>query len=252
MAKQWWCSALLLASLLVLTGGRAARAAEPCSPLSLAPLALPAATEGVPYNQKLRTYGGRSPVNLMLSAGALPAGLTLSPSGVIAGTPREGGTFTVSISAADSCQPQRQTAAQTLQLAVSKAGAVEPPPQPSVIRKAPLKVTVVTTPAVFSVASGEVAERQVSYRLTAQPAETATLNSPGGTFAVAGAVIEALPAPLTATLLNGSGVVTESIVIPPRVMEAARREKAGKIVYSRAFSGRGTTALGLVEFTLAP
>jgi hypothetical protein len=86
--------------------------------------------------------------------------------------------------------------------------------------------------------------------LTSQPPETATLDSLGGTFAVAGAVVESVATPLTATFINGKAILSETIAIPPRVLDKARREKGAKIVYSRAFSGRGTTALGIVEFKM--
>jgi len=243
---------MLLAMILTVTGGHAAQDTSSCPTLSLAPVALPDGTEGVPYSQKIRAYGGRLPVTLMLAGGAIPTGLTLSPDGVVSGTPTMEGTYSLTLLAVDSCQPAKQSATQTLQLFVSGRGGAAQPIQPSVIRKRPLAVTATVTPSVFSIPASGVVTREVSYRLTATPPETATLESPGGSFMVARGVIESVAIPLTAILINGSAVLTEKITIPQRVMEAAREQNGAKILFSRPFMGRGTTVLGVVEFTLAP
>lgn len=247
MAKRtiWFCG-LLLAGIF---SAHSSPAGE-CNPLSMTSMMAPPGALGVSYKYKVQTYGGQAPVSLMLTAGVLPAGLTFLPAGEITGTPRESGSFTVTIAATDSCKPQQQIASQTMQLTFSGAGKVVPANPASQLRKAHLKVNVITSPAVFSIPAVGAVERQVSYRLTTVPPETATLNSPGGTFAVAGAVVESVLTPLTATFINGRSALSETIVIPPRVLDKARREKGAKIVYSRAFSGRGTTALGVVEFTM--
>lgn len=55
---------------------------------------LPSATEGSPYSQQLAQEGGTpESEEWTIVAGALPNGLTLSSSGLISGTPTEGGTF---------------------------------------------------------------------------------------------------------------------------------------------------------------
>ena len=58
------------------------------SPLSItSPSALPGGIAGAPYNQALSATGGVPPYKWALTAGSLPAGLTLSPAGSISGTP---------------------------------------------------------------------------------------------------------------------------------------------------------------------
>ncbi|WP_243688570.1 hypothetical protein [Geotalea toluenoxydans] len=89
----------------------------------------------------------------------------------------------------------------------------------------------------------------MTYEIAAQPPETATLYSPGGTFSVAGSVVESVPAPLAIAIINGSAKVSEKVTVSARVLERARREKS-KIIYSRPFSGRQTTELAVVGFTL--
>ena len=222
-----------------------------CSPLSLAPVALPPGIAGVPYVREIAAYGGRQPVNMMITSGALPPGLTMSPAGGISGTPNAAGTFTFSVTAADSCPSGMQKVSRVIRLNIAASAAEGQTLQPSVVIRSPLKVTVIATPPVFTLPPGKAAERVVSYRITAQPAETAPLNSPGGTFSVAGAVIASVASPLRTAVINGSLVLSENIAIPLQVIETAFREHA-KIVYSRAFSGRETTALAVVEFVVSP
>lgn len=222
-----------------------------CPSLSLAPVALPNAIAGVPYSHRIRAYGGHQPVSLMVTSGAFPPGLTASLDGGITGTPKASGTFTFTVTATDSCRTGSQKASRIIRLNIAASPAGEQAFQPSVFFKPPLKVTVTPTPDAFNIPFGKGAERRVSYRITSHPADTAPLTSPGATFSVAGAVVESVAAPLSTTVINGSAVLTENIVVPLRVIETALREKS-KIVYSRAFSGRETTALAIVEFTVSP
>jgi hypothetical protein len=70
------------------------------TPVILAtPTALPAATVGSAYLQTIGAIGGVAPYTFSLLDGALPAGLSLAPSGRLAGTPTVRGTslFTVRI-----------------------------------------------------------------------------------------------------------------------------------------------------------
>jgi len=73
------------------------------------PLTLPSGTSGVEYTQALSGNGGTGPYTFELAAGALPQGVTLSPSGVLSGTPAVGGSFAITIRVTDSagCAGQR-------------------------------------------------------------------------------------------------------------------------------------------------
>lgn len=62
---------------------------------------LPPASVGVPYTHPLAAAGGSPPYQWSVISGALPAGLTLSPQGLISGTPTAAGTFGVQIQVAD-------------------------------------------------------------------------------------------------------------------------------------------------------
>jgi hypothetical protein len=68
---------------------------------SITTTTLPAASVGSPYSAKLESAGIKSNVAYEVTAGSLPAGLTLAPDGTISGTPTAGGSspFTVQGSA---------------------------------------------------------------------------------------------------------------------------------------------------------
>jgi hypothetical protein len=69
--------------------------------LSLSPDGLPNATLGQPYSQAVSASGGNAPSGFTLADGTLPAGVTLSPDGTIAGTPTQSGAFPFTVEAND-------------------------------------------------------------------------------------------------------------------------------------------------------
>ena len=79
---------------------------------------LPGGTAGHGYSATLTTVLGLGPYTWSVVAGALPAGLSLSPGGVISGVPLTKGTATVTFRATDS---HGQTADATLTLTVAPA-----------------------------------------------------------------------------------------------------------------------------------
>ena len=70
--------------------------------ISIAPATLPAATVGAAYSQTMTASGGINPYSFAISAGSLPAGLSLNSStGVLSGTPTAGGAFNFTITVTD-------------------------------------------------------------------------------------------------------------------------------------------------------
>jgi type VI secretion system secreted protein VgrG len=76
-------------------------AAPTCPPITVSPLTLPNGTVGVAYSQTLTGSGGTAPYTFGVTAGVLPAGVTLTPAGLLAGTPTTAGTSTVTIRGTD-------------------------------------------------------------------------------------------------------------------------------------------------------
>jgi PKD repeat protein len=80
-----------------------------CQPLQFTPVSLSDGRVGAAYNQPVSVSGGNEPYAFAITAGALPAGLSLSSSGEITGMPLAEGTsiFTVTVSHANSCITSR-------------------------------------------------------------------------------------------------------------------------------------------------
>jgi Putative Ig domain len=153
----------LLASLLAGCGASTTvRTDQPPSTLTVTTTTLSAGQVGVAYSATLAATGGTAPYAWTLTSGALPAGLTLSASGAITGTPTApvtsaALTFTVT----DSGSPQQSKPAN-LTLTITAAG-VAPPAvtttslpngQVGVAYSATLSATGGTTPYTWTLTSG--------------------------------------------------------------------------------------------------
>ena len=68
--------------------------------IALTPASLPGGTVGVGYSQALSASGGVGPYSFNVTAGSLPAGVTLAGP-TLAGTPTAAGTFNVTVTATD-------------------------------------------------------------------------------------------------------------------------------------------------------
>ena len=90
--------------------------------ITITPPTLPAgAAVASAYSTTITASGGTSPYTFSISAGALPAGLTLSSSGTLSGTPTAGGTFSFTVRATDASGapgPYNGTQPYTLAVAV--------------------------------------------------------------------------------------------------------------------------------------
>ncbi|MDR2327040.1 MAG: putative Ig domain-containing protein [Acidovorax sp.] len=84
--------------------------------LTLTPTSLPAGTQGTAYSQGLGASLGTGPYSYAVSAGSLPAGLTLSTTGSISGTPSVTGSFNFTVQATD-VYGAKGSQSYTLQLA---------------------------------------------------------------------------------------------------------------------------------------
>ncbi len=73
----------------------------PAPTIVLAPLSLANGTAAIPYTQTITATGAVAPFTFAVSSGSLPAGLALSNTGTLSGTPTEVGSFNFTIAAAD-------------------------------------------------------------------------------------------------------------------------------------------------------
>ena len=90
------------------------------APLSIATTSLPEARWNNAYQTKLVATGGTPIFNWAITEGALPPGLTLSPSGVISGHPEAQGTYAFTVEATDQLG---QTADKSLSLSTQSNSA---------------------------------------------------------------------------------------------------------------------------------
>jgi hypothetical protein len=72
-----------------------------CPVITLSPPTLPGGSQGTPYSQQLTAVGGAAPYTFTLTTGTLPTGITLTPAGLLAGTPTVSGSFPITITATD-------------------------------------------------------------------------------------------------------------------------------------------------------
>jgi large repetitive protein len=100
------------------TGSKAYSLTVSAPTIMVSPATLPAATAETAYSQTLIASGGTGSYTYAVSAGALPAGMSLIPTtGVLSGTPTAVGSFSFTITATDSSTspgPYKGTATYTL------------------------------------------------------------------------------------------------------------------------------------------
>src|SRR5262249_32435009 len=70
--------------------------------LAITTTALPAGFKDLAYSQQLQATGGTTPFTWLVTSGTLPAGLTLTTAGLLAGTPAAVETQNVAITVTDS------------------------------------------------------------------------------------------------------------------------------------------------------
>lgn len=86
--------------------------------VTISPVSLPATTAGTAFSQTLIANGGTAPYGFAITAGALPAGMTLNTAGVLSGTPTASGNFNFTVTATDSAgSPASGSRAYTLTVA---------------------------------------------------------------------------------------------------------------------------------------
>jgi hypothetical protein len=90
--------------------------------LAVAPITLPAATQGRAYAAQLVATGGDGVYTWSLQSGGLPTGVVLTTGGALAGTPTDSGAFTFTARVGDGAG---RTAARSLTLTVQPAPSIQ-------------------------------------------------------------------------------------------------------------------------------
>jgi uncharacterized repeat protein (TIGR01451 family) len=123
-----------------------------CPEITIAPGALPGGTVGQTYNQLLTASGGTGASAFAVTAGALPAGLTVNPSGQLNGVPQAAGSFNFIVTSADT---EGCTASRSYSLTICPAITVTPSTLPPGIVGAAYNQTLTasgsTAPYTFTV-----------------------------------------------------------------------------------------------------
>ncbi|MFO1394416.1 MAG: putative Ig domain-containing protein [Steroidobacteraceae bacterium] len=145
---------------LTYTGTQAYTLAVGAAPtIVIGPSALPPANQGLTYSQSITASGGTAPYTYAISSGSLPAGMTLSSSGVLSGTPSVSGSFSFTVTATDALT---YTGTQAYTLAVGAAPTIVigpsalPPANQGLTYSQSITVSGGTAPYNFAVTSGSL------------------------------------------------------------------------------------------------
>jgi len=204
--------------------------------IALAPSTLPQGKVGTVYaSTTVSASGGSAPYSYVVTSGAMPAGLTLSPAGVVSGSPTAAGSFNVTVTATDKFNFQG-TQAYTI--------VVDQPTPIAVNDTASVNANGSATIPVTSVDTGPI----TSLTITQQPAH--------GTATVSGLNIVYTPAhdyfgtdslKYTATGPGGtSGVATVTITVVPGAVPVVTAQSA------TVLAGKSVTIHGAAGATNGP
>lgn len=213
--------------------------------LTLTPTTLPQGKVAVAYTQAtLSASGGSAPYSYAVTSGSMPAGLILSPAGVVSGTPTTAGSFNVTVTATDKFNfagAQAYTIVIGQQVPIVSNGAAS--------TNANTAVTIPVTSAGGPITSAAV---------TQQPAHgTATVNGLSIVYTPASNYFGADAFKYTATGSGGtSALATETITVVAGAVPVATAQSAtvlaGKSVTLHATTGAANGPFTAVAITTQP
>lgn len=197
--------------------------------IAITPATLPAGKAAVAYTSTtLTSAGGTAPYTYAVTAGTLPAGLTLSPAGVLSGTPTAAGSFNVTVTSTDHYNFQGSQAytiaiAQPVPIAVNDTASTNANGSSTipVTSNDTGPITSITVTQQPSHGTATVNGLNVVYTPAANYFGTDTLSytatGPGGTSSPATVTITVIPgavpvaAPQSVTLLAGKTVTIHAV-----------------------------------------
>ncbi|MBL8120554.1 MAG: putative Ig domain-containing protein, partial [Anaerolineae bacterium] len=225
------------------TNGVAPDAAQGFNITIVSPTTAPSITSGAPGNGTVgaaysHTYtaSGTTPINYTVTAGALPAGLTLS-GGVISGTPTTAGTFTGTVTASNGTAPD---ASQNFNIIIAAAATA-----PSITSGAPANGTVGAAYTHTYTASGTT---PINYTVTAG-ALPAGLTLSGGV--ISGTPTTAGTFTGTVTASNGTApdasqnfnIIIAEAATAPSITSGAPGNGTVGAAYTHTYTASGTAPI---------
>ena len=208
--------------------------------IMVTPGILPAPKVATAYSQQLAASGGVAPYAYTVSSGSLPAGLTLSGSGLLSGTPTAAGSVTLTVQAADAHQ---FTGTQSYTLVVSSANvSLTPATLPNATAETAYTATLTaaggTAPYTFSVSSGSL---PAGLTLNASTGVLSGTTNVAGSFPVSIKVTDSSTgtgAPFSATNSYTLTVAAPVIAVTPGTLPAPKVATA----YSQQLAASGGVA----------
>ena len=213
---------------------------------SISTTSLSSGTLGAAYSQILSATGGMTPYTWTVSAGTLPAGLTISTSGVISGTPTTVGTKALTFKVTDS---NNTTATKPLSITINNAaiiistttlvnGAV------GTAYSQTLTATGGTTPYTWAVSAGTLpAGLSLSTGGVISGTPTASCNATSLTYRVTDSLGNAATQPLYITI--NSAVTTPTSGNTSGVVASKPSASGGGNEYNLYLQVNSTTVAGL-------
>jgi hypothetical protein len=199
--------------------------AAPPAVITISPSSLPNATAGVAYSQALSGNGGTAPYTFSADPSTFPAGITMSSSGVISGTPTTAGSYSMTVYATDSSADGPFIGTATYSLTVAAA--------------TPATYTIAGAPATTTVPAGQPAMYTV--KITPTGGFTAPV-----TFTCSGLPAEATCAFAPGTVTPAGGSVTTTMTITTTAGTMATNVRPGAL----GSLGRGLCGVCLAGWTL--
>jgi outer membrane autotransporter protein len=204
------------------------------------PSPLPTGTGGVAYSLTFVSAGGAAPYTYTES-GALPVGMSLSPSGTLSGTPTSAGTYSFTVTVTDAAT---QTAQKTYQLTINAPNISLTPTVPQAT------VAAVYTPTILSASGGNA---PYTYAITSGALPTGLTLSPAGVLSGTPTAAGTFNVTVTATDKFGfQGTQAYSIAVnAPTIVLTPSTLPTGQsaVAYSQQLSASG--GLGSYTYTVS-